>query len=145
MGTENSAAKQRTGFRPGQSGNPSGKPPGTRNRALVLLDRLGEDAAADVVAKVIELARAGDTMAARAVLDRVWPARRGRPVTLDIPAVTTPEGVAEALAAVVAAMGAGTITPDEAAAVSAVIEGQRRAIETVELERRIAALEERQP
>lgn len=128
-------------FKPGQSGNPAGRPPGTRNRALVLLDQMGEEAAADVVRGVIDAAKRGDIVAARAVLDRVWPLRRGRPVALPLPAVTTPEGIAAALAAVVAAMGDGTLTPDEAAAVASVIEGQRRAIETVELERRIAALE----
>jgi len=138
---ENTGEKQSGRFKPGRSGNPAGKPPGARNRALAMLDKLGADSAADVVQGVIDAAKGGDMAAARAVLDRVWPVRRGRPVALDLPNVTTPEGVTVALAAVVAAMADGRITPDEAAAVSAVIEGQRRAIETVDLERRIAALE----
>ena len=40
-------------------------------------------------------------------------------------------------------MAAGEITPDEGAAVAAVLETRRRAIETVELESRVAALEEK--
>ena len=52
-------------------------------------------------------------------------------------------GVVAALAAIVAAMGDGTLSPDEASAVSAVIEVQRRAIETTELETRLRAVEER--
>ena len=45
--------------------------------------------------------------------------------------------------ATVAAMADGEISPDEAAVVAGVLEIKRRAIETVEIERRIAALEER--
>jgi hypothetical protein len=45
------------------------------------------------------------------------------------------EGVSVALAAVVAALGDGVLSPDEAAAVSAVIEAQRRAIETAKRKR----------
>jgi polyhydroxyalkanoate synthesis regulator phasin len=47
-----------------------------------------------------------------------------------------------ALAAVVAAMGRGELTPEEARAVVGVLEVQRKAIETAELEARVAALED---
>ena len=124
--------KQDGRFRPGRSGNPTGKRPGTRNRNLMLLDKLGEASAASVMTSVIAAARTGDIAAARVILDRVWPARRARPVALDLPAVTSAEGVTAALA-VVAAMSAGIITPDEAVAAAGVIEAQRRAIETTEL------------
>ncbi len=43
------------------------------------------------------------------------------------------------------AVAAGEITPDEGQAVAAVLETQRRAIETSQLEQRLAALEARQP
>jgi hypothetical protein len=39
-------------------------------------------------------------------------------------------------------MGDGTLTPEEAASVAAVIETRRRAIETVELEARLLSIEE---
>jgi hypothetical protein len=46
-----------------------------------------------------------------------------------------------AMAAVVAAVADGTLTPEEAASISAILEAQRRAVETAQLEQRIAALE----
>jgi hypothetical protein len=46
-----------------------------------------------------------------------------------------------AIGLVADAVGTGTITPDEGQAVAAVLETKRRAIETVELEARVAALE----
>ncbi len=140
---ENAGVKQSGRFQPGRSGNPAGKAPGTRNRALVILDKLGEDSAADVVRAVIEAAKGGDVAAARAVLDRVWPIRRGKPITLDLPPVTGAADLPNALAAVTAAMAAGEISPEEASAVAVVLEGTRKAIETSDLERRIAAIEMR--
>lgn len=49
-----------------------------------------------------------------------------------------------ALAAVAQAVGACELSPEEAQAVAGVLEIQRKAIETAELERRIAALKQRQ-
>jgi len=48
-----------------------------------------------------------------------------------------------AVGAVVAAVGAGTLTPDEAQAVAGILDLQRRAIETANLDARITALEKR--
>jgi hypothetical protein len=76
------------------------------------------------------------------VLSRIWPVRKGRPVSLDLPAIKTAADVVAAVGLVADAVGAGTITPDEGQAISAVLETKRRAIETVELEARVAALEE---
>ena len=81
--------------------------------------------------------------AAEILLSRLWPRRKGRPVALDLPALNTAADVSAALAVTAAAMAEGTISPEEAGAVAAVIETQRRAMETLELEARIAALEER--
>jgi hypothetical protein len=40
------------------------------------------------------------------------------------------------------ALGAGDLSPEEGAAVAGILETQRRAVETVELERRLTALEQ---
>jgi hypothetical protein len=144
MVSENAAVKQRgRPFAKGQSGNPAGKQPGTRHRVTVLAEQLMADDAEGVVRKVIEAAMAGDMTAARLILDRLVPPRRGRPVALSLPEVIKASDVPAALAAVLVGMGSGELTPDEATAVSAVIEVQRRAIETAELDARLRALEER--
>ena len=81
--------------------------------------------------------------ALRLCLDRILPPRKGRPVTLDLPAVTNAAKVQTALTSIVTAASEGEITPDEAGALATIIEVQRRAIETVELEARLRAVEER--
>ena len=80
--------------------------------------------------------------AAKMVIDRLVPAPRGRRVLLDLPVITTAADVLKALTATIEAMGNGELAPDEAATVAGVIEVKRRAFETVDLERRITAIEE---
>jgi hypothetical protein len=145
---ENAGAMQRRRgpgrpFRAGQSGNPMGKPLGTRNRATRAAETLLDGEAEALTRKAVELALAGDTTALRLCLDRILPPRKSRPVTLDLPAVTDAAKVQTALTRIVTAASEGEITPDEAGALTVIIEAQRRAIETVELEARLRAIEER--
>ena len=53
--------------------------------------------------------------------------------------VETPQGVLRAIAVVVDAVGRSTITPSEGQALAPL---QRKAIETVEMEQRLASLEQ---
>jgi len=142
---EKSAGKQRRGrpFEPGQSGNPAGKPKGTRSRQTLLAEKLMEDEAEDVVRAVIGAAKGGDMTAARLVLERIAPPRKGRPVVFDLPRVETAADVLQALGSVVQSVAAGTLTPDEGATVAGLLEVKRRAIETTELEQRISDLEKK--
>ena len=129
-------------FEKGNTYSP-GRARGSRNKATVWLDELGAEGTEEIIRVVDREARKGDMRAAWLVLSRTWPSRRGRPVTLDLPPVETPAGLVQSQAAVVAAMAAGHITPDEAASVSTVLETQRRALETHDHEHRIRELEER--
>ena len=127
-------------FEPGHSGGP-GRPAGSRNKATLLLDQLAEGDAQAVLEKQLELAKGGDQRAAEIVLSRVWPVRKGRPVTLAIPPIITAADIVAALGAVANAMAAGEVTPDEAASVASVLEVKRRSIETADLAVRIEAIE----
>lgn len=78
----------------------------------------------------LTIAKGGDMTAARIVLDRVWPARRSRPVALDLPDIKMAADVVAALGAVADAVGVGDLTPDEGAAVASILETKRKAVET---------------
>ncbi len=145
-GADNTARRQRGRPWPkGTSGNPKGPGTGSRNRASLLLDRMAEGEAEAVLQSVLTAAKAGDMGAAKVLLDRIWPARKGRPVRLDLPEMRTPADLAAALGAVAGAVARAELSPEEGAAVAAVLETQRRAIETAQLEQRIAALEAARP
>ena len=141
--SENSRQKQGGKRWPkGTSGNPAGKPKGTRHRATMAVQALLEGEAEALTRKCIELAQKGDTTALRLCMERLAPAVKSRAVNLALPAVETAPDILKAQAATVQAMAAGEITPDEAATVASVLEAKRRAIETVQLEERVMRLEQ---
>src|SRR4030081_1458721 len=74
-----------TQFRKGVSGNPAGRPLGTRNRATVLAEQLLEGEAERLVREAIDRAMAGDVLAMRLCLERILPVLRGRRIRLDLP------------------------------------------------------------
>lgn len=130
-----------TAFKPGQSGNPAGKPKGARNHATRAVLKLIEGGAEEITLAVLDAAKAGDMGAARFILERIAPPIRERPVSIDLPDIGTAAGIAEAQAAILQAAADGNLLPGEASALSAITEARRKALETEELERRIAALE----
>lgn len=130
-------------FAPGQSGNPTGRPQGSRNKASILLDKILLNDAGAVALAVVKAAKQGDMQAARMILDRAAPIPRGRAVKLQLPDIAAAKDVLAAQAAAVAAMARGEITPDEAATVANVLELKRRALETADIEARVAALEQK--
>lgn len=92
---------------------------------------------------VVTAAQSGDMRAADILLRRLWPERKGRPVAVDLPVLNSAEDLVQALGAVTGAVAAGDLSPEEGHAVAAIMEMQRQAIETADLERRITALETR--
>ena len=97
----------------------------------------------DVVRRVIEGAKNGDMAAAKLIIERVVPLRRGRPVQIDLPKVNCARDVVAAAAAITSEVAAGALTPDEGATLTTIVDFQRRAIETADLEARLQAIEER--
>lgn len=140
----NAGGKQGGRFRKGRSGNPAGKKPGTRHRATIAVETLFKNEAESIGRKVIELALDGDSTCLRLALERIAPVRRGRPVQFTLPRLDAAGDLPKALAAVLAAIAAGELTTDEGLALSQIIEHRRRSIETMELEGRVAVLEQRE-
>ena len=132
-------------WKPGESGNPRGKPKGAINKTTRLALELFEGGIKNIAEVVIKQAQDGDLTAARLVLDKLVPNARERAVELPgLPSTENPAGVAEAQAAILQAVASGDLTPGEAATLSGIVENRRKAIETLELEQRIKAIEERQ-
>jgi hypothetical protein len=129
-------------FVPGVSGNPAGKKPGTRNRKTVLMEALRDGEDITVARVVIDKALAGDAVAARFCFGLLSPKPRGRPIALDLPEDARAGDVVAAFDATLAAMACGDITPDEALIITRVLDGRRRALETLALERRSDAAED---
>lgn len=130
------------GWKKGQSGNPAGKPKGARNRMTLLALAVMEQDVEQIARTVTQAALGGDLQACRLVIERLVPPMKERPVNVDFPRTDTLAGVSAAQDVILQAVGAGDLLPGEANTLSGIVEQRRKAIETQELEQRIAALEE---
>src|SRR5260370_23123077 len=129
-------------FQKGQSGNPAGRPLGSRNKATLAAEALLEGELERLTREAIDRAMDGDALLLRLCITRLMPAPRGRRVQLDRAGGGNVADVAASLEATIRAVAEGVISPLEASDVAEVIELQRRTVETVDLERRLAHLEE---
>jgi len=128
-------------FKPGQSGNPEGRPKGARNKATLACEKLLDGEAEKLTRVAIDKALAGDMAALRLCLERITPARKDAPVVFDLPPITTIGDAVAASSSLLAAVAAGDVTPDEAQRVMALLTAHKVLVETSDLEARIAALE----
>ena len=128
-------------WKKGESGNPTGKPAGVRNKATVMVQSIMERGAKEITEAVVGLAKEGDLSAARLVLERLLPPAKERPISLALPSTDTAGGIAEAQQAILHAVATGDLLPGEGATMAGIVEARRKAVETHELEQRISALE----
>ena len=128
-------------FKPGQSGNPSGRPKGARHATTLAIEVLLDGEAEGITRKAIEAAKAGDMIAIRLVLDRVCPPRKTRSIEIDLPPIADAAGVSQAQQEVLRALCNGELVLDEAQALNGLLEARRQFLETAELEARLTELE----
>ena len=125
-------------FKPGESGNPQGKPKGAKDKRTGLRALL-EPHARELVQKVVSMALEGDTTALRICIDRLIAPIKG----LDMPITIGPlEGsMVDQGKSILAALSDARISPDQAATLMQTIAAQARIIEVDDLEKRISNLE----
>ena len=121
-------------FKPGTSGNPSGRPKSDTANLKPLLAKHGKD----VLQKVIDTALNGDMTACKLILDRLYPALKPQALTVNIKAsgALTEQGQA-----VITEALKGSIAPDTASTLMTMLSNQSKLIEMDELIQRIEALE----
>lgn len=128
-------------WRKGQSGNPMGKPQGSRHKATLAAEALLDGEAEALTRKAVEMALAGDATAMRLCLERILPPRKERPVALNMPPIKTARDLIPVTSALVEAVGSGELTPGEGADLSRLIANIAQAIEVTDLEERIEQIE----
>ncbi|MGA2404716.1 MAG: DUF5681 domain-containing protein [Syntrophobacteraceae bacterium] len=130
-------------FQKGQSGNPKGKPKGTRNKTTVIAQNLLDGEAEALVRKAVELALKGDLACLRVCLERLVPPKKDAPMEIDLPEIGAIADIPKLFVALTAKLREGEITPSETRTLIDFADGIRKSLEVAELERRISALEEK--
>jgi hypothetical protein len=129
-------------FRKGESGNPKGRPQGSKHKTtLAAQDLLDGEAQAPFTRKAVELALNGNVVALRLCLERLIPPRKDRPITLKLPKMKGVEGIPKALEAIFKAVAGGEITPAEGQSMAAMLEAYLKGVKLTDIEARLTTLE----
>src|SRR4051812_6675783 len=129
-------------YRMGSSGNPAGRPVGSRNKSTLLSEELLDGQAAALIQKAIDLGLSGDTTALRLCLERISSPRKERLIELSLPPITEARHASAALTSILSAVAEGRVTPGEAESLARTVEIHTRIIETEDMARRLDHLEE---
>jgi hypothetical protein len=144
LDAENTAKQQRgRPFEPGVSGNPNGRPKGSKNKATLAIAALLDGESEALTRKLIEQALTGDVTALRFCLQRIAPTRRDHTVEFEMPLIETAADVLRASSSVLAACSQGDLSPNEASQVLALITAHARMMGLIDIESRLRALEQR--
>ncbi len=127
-----------TKFKPGQSGNPAGRPK-DKTPATLLRKSIADDMPA-IIHTLVELAKGGDVQAAKVLLDRICPPLRPQALPIALP---TNGSLSEQGSEIIQATMAGTIPPDIGSQLITALAHQAKIVEIDELTKRIDALEQR--
>jgi hypothetical protein len=133
MSSAKTGEQQAGRFRKGQSGNPAGRPRGSRHSATLAAEVLLEGEAEKLTRKCIEMALAGDAVALRLCMDRIYPPLKDRPVTFQLRQIQNAHDAADALSDLARAVSSGEISPSDAEATAKVIGHTVKAYEIAEV------------
>jgi hypothetical protein len=131
--------------RPFEPGNTlgRGRPKGSRNRAKSPGQDLFDEFAPHITRKCIAQALQGEPSAMRICMNRISPARLGECIRIGLPPIKTAGDLHKAGEKVTQTVGRGEITPTEGGKMMNILAGRAKIIETVQLDGRLAKIEER--
>lgn len=131
--------KARGAWKPGQSGNPSGKPKGCGR--LSWFNTLIKDQREEILLSIVERAKNGNATAMELVASRMVPVFMPQDETVEIEGFVEAKTRSEKANLITTSVAKGEITPNQGAAVMASLEKESKINETDDLAKRIEELE----
>jgi len=126
----------------GNIGN-KGRHHGSKNKAQLELQRIGEENAKQILQMHIAEALSGKIEAQQFIINKFLPnAKGGKVIEIDLPEISNAENIKSAFGLIVQNVSDGTISPEEGEKMCNMVEYQRKAIETQELDKRLRIVED---
>jgi hypothetical protein len=129
-------------FQKGQSGNPLGRPKGSRNKGNLVAQEMLDAEAPNIIRTAIDGALVANPMMLKLCVERLLPVRKERAVPLELPKIERSQDVPAASSAIVAAMGEGILSVIEAKMHLEVLEMHKRTLEMAEHKKRLEEMED---
>lgn len=144
-GCESEVARNSDGtYRPGVSGNPSGRPPKPKqNEQLERISQTLIEAAECILPQLIQSAFNGDKESQRFLINKVMPSPKSKPMSLEVPAITNAADALQIQAQAIVAAASGHILTHEAQALFDLCGRFIANSDKSEIEARITALEKK--
>ena len=127
-----------TQYKPGQTGNPNGRPKDKTPATLLRKSIIGE--MPEIINTLVGLAKGGDVAAAKVLLDRCVPSLKPQAQPICLPVNGT---LAEQGGEIIRATMAGQIPPDIGAQLITALSNQGKLIELQELTERLSRIEKK--
>jgi len=138
---QNTPTKTKGKFKKGSSGNPAGRPPGSRNKSTLACEQLLEGNAEQLTQKAVEMAMEGNIQALRLCLERIVPPRKERCINLESRPFESGKDLPIQVEDIMLAITEGRITPGEGESMCNILTSHAHIIEVAEFDCRLAALE----
>ena len=135
--------KGRKGFAPGVSGNPNGRPIGSKNKTAQFAKGLLEEAAEDIIRILIDMAKGGNLRAIKLCLDRIYPQPRPTPDGFEMPPISSASDLQGAFACLTEALAKGDVDIDTANSLNKLLQFRVNVFVVSEMVDKLIKLEER--
>jgi hypothetical protein len=130
-------------WKKGKSGNPKGRPNGSRNKVTISALNMIEGESEVLSRKAIEAALNGNIQMLKFCLERIIPVCKDTPVKIKIPVPKNSDDVAKMTKVILKKLSEGELTPSQAELIGRSADRHIKSLQLKNLEERLKMLEDR--